>query len=158
MSSKGIEDVLVGAGLPIPGKLKAVPEDVYFSALKRLMATTAGVRRLGSAALSIAYVALRTAGRHFRGWIVIARLRRLRPGGAKQAVVSAFNGGPVTANGDVLAGNRVLHPWLVEGFQACASIRSRSKPTGSSVVIWSAFSSNRRLTPGKADATAELMV
>ncbi|MDP9811978.1 fructose-1,6-bisphosphatase/inositol monophosphatase family enzyme [Rhizobium tibeticum] len=57
VSSKGIEDVLVGAGLPIPGQLKAVPEDVYFSALKRLMATTAGVRRLGSAALSIACVA-----------------------------------------------------------------------------------------------------
>lgn len=57
VSSKGIEDVLVGAGLPIPGQLKAVPEEIYFSALKRLMATTAGVRRLGSAASSIAYVA-----------------------------------------------------------------------------------------------------
>jgi myo-inositol-1(or 4)-monophosphatase len=31
--------------------------------------------------------------------------------------VSAFNGGPVTANGDILAGNMSLHPWLVEGLE-----------------------------------------
>jgi myo-inositol-1(or 4)-monophosphatase len=30
--------------------------------------------------------------------------------------VSAFSGGPVTANGDILASNSAIHPWLVQGF------------------------------------------
>jgi len=119
VNSKGTEDVLVGAGLPIPGQLKAVPEEVYFNALKRLMATTAGVRRLGSAALSIAYVACGRLDGFFEDGLSLhdygASALLVREAGG---VVSAFNGGPVTANGDILAGNRRLHPWLVEGFQA----------------------------------------
>jgi len=118
VNSKGTEDVLVGAGLPIPGQLKAVPEEVYFNALKRLMATTAGVRRLGSAALSIAYVACGRPDGFFEDGLSLhdygASALLVREAGG---VVSAFNGGLVTANGDILAGNRRLHPWLVEGFQ-----------------------------------------
>jgi myo-inositol-1(or 4)-monophosphatase len=119
VNSKGTEDVLVGAGLPIPGQLKAVPEEIYFNALKRLMATTAGVRRLGSAALSIAYVACGRLDGFFEDGLSLhdygASALLVREAGG---VVSAFNGGPVTANGDILAGNRRLHPWLAEGFQA----------------------------------------
>ncbi|WP_040678636.1 inositol monophosphatase family protein [Rhizobium mesoamericanum] len=119
VSSKGTEDVLVGAGLPIPGQLKAVSEEVYFNALKRLMATTAGVRRLGSAALSIAYVACGRLDGFFEDGLSLhdygASALLVREAGG---VVSAFNGGPVTASGDILAGNQVLHPWLVAGFQA----------------------------------------
>lgn len=119
VSSKGTEDVLVGAGLPVPGQLKAVSESVYFAALKRLMATTAGVRRLGSAALSIAYVACGRLDGFFEDGLSLhdygASALLVREAGG---VVTAFNGGPVTENGDILAGNQLLHPWLVEGFQA----------------------------------------
>ena len=119
VSSKGTEDVLVGAGLPVPGQLRAVSEDLHFSALKRLMATTAGVRRLGSAALSIAYVACGRLDGFFEDGLSLhdygASALLVREAGG---VVSAFNGGPVTTNGDILAGNRALHPWLVTGFQA----------------------------------------
>ncbi len=119
VGSKGTEDVLVGAGLPVPGQLKAVSESVYFDALKRLMATTAGVRRLGSAALSIAYVACGRLDGFFEDGLSLhdygASALLVREAGG---VVTAFTGGPVTANGDILAGNRSLHPWLVEGFQA----------------------------------------
>jgi len=113
-----IENVVVGAGLPVPGQVKAVPEAVYFDALKRLMANTAGVRRLGSAALSIAYVASGRLDGFFEDGLSMhdygaAALLVTEAGGR----VSAFNGGPVTANGDILAGNMSLHPWLVEGLE-----------------------------------------
>ncbi len=118
VSSKGIEDVLVGAGLPIPGQLKAVPEDVYFAALKRLMATTAGVRRLGSAALSIAYVACGRLDGFFEDGLSLhdygASALLVREAGG---MTSSFNGGPITANGDILVSNEALHTWLVEGFR-----------------------------------------
>ena len=52
-----VEDALIGAGLPVPGQVKSVTDETYHLALRRLMANTAGVRRLGSAALSTAYVA-----------------------------------------------------------------------------------------------------
>ncbi len=113
-----IENVVVGAGLPVPGQVKAVPEAIYFNALKRLMANTAGVRRLGSAALSIAYVASGRLDGFFEDGLSMhdygaAALLVTEAGGR----VSAFNGGPVTANGDILAGNMSLHPWLVEGLE-----------------------------------------
>ncbi|WP_160006574.1 inositol monophosphatase family protein [Rhizobium sp. 18055] len=114
-----IENAVVGAGLPVPGQVKAVGEDVYFGALKRLMANTAGVRRLGSAALSIAYVASGRLDGFFEDGLSphdygAAALLVTEAGGT----VSAFNGGPVSANGDILAGNAALHPWLVQGFEA----------------------------------------
>ena len=31
--------------------------------------------------------------------------------------VSAFSGGPVTPNGDIVAANMGVHRWLVEGFK-----------------------------------------
>lgn len=113
-----IQNVVVGAGLPVPGQVKAIPQAVYFDALKRLMANTAGVRRLGSAALSIAYVASGRLDGFFEDGLSMhdygaAALLVTEAGGR----VSAFNGGPITANGDILAGNTSLHPWLVEGLE-----------------------------------------
>lgn len=119
VSSGSVENALVGAGLPIPGQLKAVQEEVYFAALKRLMATTAGVRRLGSAALSIAYVACGRLDGFFEDGLSLhdygASALLVREAGGN---VSAFNGGPVTETGDILAATAFLHSWLVEGFQA----------------------------------------
>ncbi|TCU13355.1 inositol monophosphatase family protein [Rhizobium sullae] len=112
-----IENVLIGAGLPVPGQVKAVTEDIYFNALKRLMANTAGVRRLGSAALSIAYVACGRLDGFFEDGLSLhdygASALLVEEAGGQ---VSAFSGGPVTANGDILAANRAIHPWLVQGF------------------------------------------
>jgi myo-inositol-1(or 4)-monophosphatase len=51
------EHMLFGAGLPVPGQVVSVTEANYAQALARAMAISSGVRRLGSAALSIAYVA-----------------------------------------------------------------------------------------------------
>jgi myo-inositol-1(or 4)-monophosphatase len=111
-----IENVVVGAGLPVPGQVKAVTEEAYFDALKRLMANTAGVRRHGSAALSIAYVASGRLDGFFEDGLSThdygaAALLVTEAGGT----ISAFDGGPVTANGDILAANAALHPWLVDG-------------------------------------------
>lgn len=112
-----IENVLIGAGLPVPGQVKAVSEDTYFNALKRLMANTAGVRRLGSAALSIAYVACGRLDGFFEDGLSLhdygASVLLVAEAGGQ---VSAFSGGPVTANGDILAANSAIHPWLVQGF------------------------------------------
>ncbi|MBB2683965.1 UNVERIFIED_ORG: myo-inositol-1(or 4)-monophosphatase [Rhizobium etli] len=112
-----IENVLIGAGLPIPGQVKAVAEETYFDAIKRLMANTAGVRRLGSAALSIAYVACGRLDGFFEDGLSIhdfaaSALMVEEAGG----IVTRFSGAEVDGWGDILAASRALHPWLKEGF------------------------------------------
>lgn len=116
-----IENVLIGAGLPIPGQVKAVEEETYFDAIKRLMANTAGVRRLGSAALSIAYVACGRLDGFFEDGLSIhdfgaSALMVEEAGG----IVTRFSGAEVDGKGDVLAASKALHPWLKEGFQSKA--------------------------------------
>ncbi|MBX5159175.1 MULTISPECIES: inositol monophosphatase family protein [unclassified Rhizobium] len=112
-----IENVLVGAGLPIPGQVKAVAEAAYFDAIKRLMANTAGVRRLGSAALSIAYVACGRLDGFFEDGLSIhdfgaSALMVEEAGG----IVTRFSGAAVDGPGDILAASKALYPWLKEGF------------------------------------------
>ncbi|MDO1583013.1 inositol monophosphatase family protein [Rhizobium oryzicola] len=114
-----VQDVLIGAGLPVPGQVKTVDEEVYFRALRRLMANTAGVRRLGSAALSLAYVACGRLDGFFEDGLSLhdygaAALLVKEAGGT----VTGFTGGIVTANGDVLASNGGMHAWLLEGFKS----------------------------------------
>ncbi|ULR42254.1 inositol monophosphatase family protein [Rhizobium sp. K102] len=116
-----IENVLIGAGLPIPGQVKAVAEETYFDAIKRLMANTAGVRRLGSAALSIAYVACGRLDGFFEDGLSIhdfgaSALMVEEAGG----IVTRFSGAEVDGKGDILAASKALHPWLKEGFLAKA--------------------------------------
>ncbi|SCB58408.1 myo-inositol-1(or 4)-monophosphatase [Rhizobium aethiopicum] len=111
-----IENVLIGAGLPIPGQVKAVSEETYFEAIKRLMANTAGVRRLGSAALSIAYVACGRLDGFFEDGLSIhdfgaSALMVEEAGG----IVTRFSGADVDGRGDILAASKSLHPWLKEG-------------------------------------------
>ncbi|MFS2179221.1 inositol monophosphatase [Rhizobium pisi] len=112
-----IENVLVGAGLPIPGQVKAIAEETYFDAIKRLMANTAGVRRLGSAALSIAYVACGRLDGFFEDGLAIhdfgaSALMVEEAGG----IVTRFSGAKVDGRGDILVASQALHPWLLDGF------------------------------------------
>ncbi|EJB01988.1 inositol monophosphatase/fructose-1,6-bisphosphatase family protein [Rhizobium leguminosarum bv. trifolii WSM597] len=116
-----IENVLIGAGLPIPGQVKAVAEETYFDAIKRLMANTAGVRRLGSAALSIAYVACGRLDGFFEDGLSIhdfgaSALMVEEAGG----IVTRFSGADVKGPGDILVASKALYPWLREGFLAKA--------------------------------------
>ncbi|ANL56687.1 inositol monophosphatase family protein [Rhizobium phaseoli] len=116
-----IENVLIGAGLPVPGQVKAVADETYFDAIKRLMANTAGVRRLGSAALSIAYVACGRLDGFFEDGLSIhdfgaSALMVEEAGG----IVTRFSGAEVDGKGDILAASKALHPWLKQGFQSKA--------------------------------------
>jgi myo-inositol-1(or 4)-monophosphatase len=109
---------VIGASLPIPGQVKTVSPANYARALNAVMDTSAGVRRLGSAALSICYVA---AGRHdafFEDGLspldyAAAVLVVNEAGG----IASGFDGGAIPATGAVLAAVRGLHPWLVGQFE-----------------------------------------
>ncbi|ARO15257.1 myo-inositol-1(or 4)-monophosphatase [Ketogulonicigenium robustum] len=112
-------NAVFGAGLPIPGQVQSVSEDTYHSALRRLMDTSAGVRRLGSSALSTAWVAAGRLDGFFEDMLSLhdygASMLIVREAGG---LVTDLRGGPVTNPGAILAARPGLHDWLLAGFAA----------------------------------------
>jgi len=112
------EASVVGASLPVPGQVKSVPLESYHRALRRLMDTTSGVRRFGSAALSLAYVAAGRINCFFEDGLSIqdygASVLVIREAGG---IVTDFMGNPITNPGAILGAAPDLHDWLLEGFR-----------------------------------------
>ncbi|HVZ69227.1 MAG TPA: inositol monophosphatase family protein [Rhizomicrobium sp.] len=106
---KQIKETLSATGIPFLGK---DGHQRFLAELGAVMGASTGVRRYGSAALDLAWVA---AGRYdafwergLKPWDIAAGMLMVREAGG---VVSDLNGGDkVLETGDVLAANEVLHP------------------------------------------------
>ncbi len=111
------ERSVIGVGLPIPGQVRSVAVDRYQDALTKVIETAAVTRRLGSAALAVAYVA---AGRHHAcfedGLDILDYLASALMVRECGGVVTDFHGTEQNGNGAVLASVQSLHPWLVSLF------------------------------------------
>lgn len=110
-------EALIGASLPVPGQVRSVEVETYHRALRQVIDTAAGVRRLGSAALSLCAVAASRHDAFFEDALspldyAAAALVVTEAGG----IVTGFSGAPVDAGGAILAANPALHPWLVSLF------------------------------------------
>lgn len=109
---KDLDQALVGTGVPI----RAPTLDAYAPMLKSIVGSTAGVRRAGSAALDLAYVA---AGRldafweiNLKPWDMAAGLVMVQEAGG---MVSEVYGAPdPLVTGHVLAATPKLHPLFVQ--------------------------------------------
>ncbi|MGH7092657.1 MAG: inositol monophosphatase family protein, partial [Stellaceae bacterium] len=103
-----IDEAVIATGIPAR---RGAEHDPYLATLAAVMATTSGVRRFGSAALDLAYVA---AGRYdgfwefgLSPWDIAAGLLLVKEAGG---YVSDFAGGySMMASGDILAANDHLH-------------------------------------------------
>lgn len=111
-----MREALFATGIPFG----AVPNKREFTAtLGALMPQVAGIRRAGSAALDLAWVA---AGRydgywelHLNPWDIAAGILMVREAGG---FVTDPEGGDAFASGDVVAANPALHPKLREAVLA----------------------------------------
>jgi myo-inositol-1(or 4)-monophosphatase len=107
-----LEDAVLTTGIPHRGR---PGHDVFLRELTAVMQETAGVRRFGSAALDLAYVA---AGRcegywesSLKPWDIAAGIVLVREAGG---YVSDFDGkGDMLLGGDVVAANDQLHAKLL---------------------------------------------
>jgi len=112
-----MHEAIFGTGIPFAAS-SAAQRVAFARTLEVLMPQVAGVRRFGSAALDLAWVA---AGRfdgfwefQLKPWDIAASLLIVREAGG--FVTDAFGGDP-RERGDVVAGNAHLHPLL------CAAVR-----------------------------------
>ncbi|CAA7615364.1 Inositol-1-monophosphatase [Magnetospirillum sp. LM-5] len=107
-----LEESVLATGIPHRGR---PGQDVFIKELTAVMQETAGVRRFGSAALDLAYVA---AGRcegywesGIKPWDIAAGIVLVKEAGG---YVSDFDGkGDMLATGDIVAANDQLHSKLV---------------------------------------------
>ncbi len=108
-----LSQALIATGLPFKGH---DPEPRYFKTLQAMVQEVAGVRRFGSAALDLAYLA---AGRYdgfwefgLKPWDIAGGLMLVREAGG---LVSDFEGrSNVLASGNILASNEKLHNDLAQ--------------------------------------------
>ena len=107
-----LEESLFATGIPFAGKQD---HDRFLSQLKAVMAVSAGVRRFGSAALDLAYVA---AGRYegfwefgLHPWDIAAGIVLVREAGG---FVTDIGGGEMMESGEILAANDSLHGPLLK--------------------------------------------
>ena len=107
-----MDTALVGTGVPI----RAAAMDTYVPMLRRVVETTAGVRRAGSAALDLAYVA---AGRldafwelHLKPWDMAAGILLVQEAGG--IVTELYGDADPLKSGHILAATPKLHPLFAE--------------------------------------------
>ena len=112
--AKDLDSCLVGTGVP----LRASNLDTYLPMLRRVVENTAGVRRAGSAALDLAYVA---AGRldafwelSLKPWDIAAGLILVQEAGG--IVSELFGAADALKTGHVLASTPKLHSWFADQF------------------------------------------
>jgi myo-inositol-1(or 4)-monophosphatase len=110
---RGLEGALIGTGFPYRANAKYL--DSYLLMLRAVMENTAGVRRPGSAALDLAYVA---AGRTdafweigLAPWDTAAGTLLVQEAGGR---IGTLTGGEYTQGGNVLAGSPKVYAALLE--------------------------------------------
>jgi myo-inositol-1(or 4)-monophosphatase len=114
---KSLKEALVATGMPFHGH---GDHERFLGELALVMAEVAGVRRFGSAALDLAWVAAgRNDGFWERGlakWDIAAGVLLVREAGA--AVSDLSGGARALETGDILAANEKLHPELLKLLRA----------------------------------------
>jgi myo-inositol-1(or 4)-monophosphatase len=115
-----MSDAVIATGIPFKGHGEADP---YIEELKSVMTDVAGIRRFGSAALDLAYVA---AGRYegfwergLNSWDIAAGVILVREAGG--FVTDMAGGHTMLETGDILAGNGELHGELLKRLKSAAT-------------------------------------
>lgn len=119
---KDLKTCLSATGIPFLGRGTEEEHGRFMKELRAVVESTPGIRRFGSAALDLAWVA---AGRYdafwehgLAPWDLAAGILMVREA---QGVVTDLKGGDrVLETGDVLAANETIHPQLLKLLRAAA--------------------------------------
>ena len=124
---KKLSDSVIATGTPWHGK----PEEAHTTFAREMLAMTpacAGIRRNGSAALDLAWVAAgRFDGfweRNLKSWDIAAGIVLVREAGG---IVSEMDGGDVMKTGSIVAGNEDIVPLVQEQLRLAAAFGRQAK-------------------------------
>ena len=110
---RGLEGALIGTGFPYRSNIQYL--DAYLAMLRTVMEQTAGVRRPGSAALDLAYVAAGRTDAFFeiglKPWDTAAGTLLIQEAGGH---IGTLSGGTYAQGGNLIAGSPRVYAALVE--------------------------------------------
>jgi myo-inositol-1(or 4)-monophosphatase len=143
--AKGVDGALIGTGFPFKDQTHL---DAYLGMFKALVPRAAGIRRAGSAALDLAYVA---AGRldgfweiGLKPWDMAAGILLIQEAGG---IIGDFRGGPgYFASGNVVTGNARVFEGLVAAIQPYLTPALQAPASAGNANTTAAGTSRRRLT------------
>tara|TARA_E500000178_G_C17015379_1_gene752649 strand:+ start:1696 stop:2493 length:798 start_codon:yes stop_codon:yes gene_type:complete len=119
---RNLAESLLATGIPFAGR---AGQQEFLKDAATLMPEVAGIRRFGSAALDLAYVAAgRYEGffeRHLSYWDMAAGILLVREAGG--IVTDIQGGGDVVATGHIAAANDAVHPQLIKLLKQAHSVR-----------------------------------
>lgn len=105
-----LDDALIATGIPFRGRGTPEEHELFLGQQRRVMAATAGIRRMGAASLDLAYVA---SGRYdgfwetsLKPWDIAAGIVLVREAGG--TVIDPFSTHDPMVSGHVLASNTAL--------------------------------------------------
>ncbi|MGE6744042.1 inositol monophosphatase family protein [Allorhizobium pseudoryzae] len=118
LQDKQPEEAMISLSMPVRGQLKAISRESFFRCVDTVTNATAGVRRLGSAALDLAYIAAGRLDGYFEDGLSYYDYAagKLVAEEAGARVTSLF-GGPPQEGGSLLAGATMIHGWLATRLQ-----------------------------------------
>ncbi|KQS78870.1 inositol monophosphatase [Rhizobium sp. Leaf384] len=114
LREKKPQDAILSLSLPVRGQLKAIGREAFFKGLDRVADMTAGVRRLGSAALDLAYIGAGRLDGYFEDGLSYYDYAagKLVAEEAGAHVTDLFGKRP--GEGSIVAGPAGIHRWLRE--------------------------------------------
>ncbi|KQZ57931.1 inositol monophosphatase [Rhizobium sp. Root149] len=132
LQDKQPEDAIISLSMPVRGQLRAISRERFFRGVDEITNTTAGVRRLGSAALDLAYIAAGRLDGYFEDGLsyydYAAGKLMAEEAGAR---VTSLSGKPPEEGGSLLAGSSMLHAWLATRLQEDSDVSHDQSTTGS---------------------------
>ncbi|MBV9570961.1 MAG: inositol monophosphatase [Alphaproteobacteria bacterium] len=127
---KQLNTCLSATGIPFLGRGTPDDQERFLTELRAVIEATPGIRRFGSAALDLAWVA---AGRYdafwehgLKPWDIAAGILMVREA---QGVATDLNGGErMLESGDILVANEQLHPQLLKLLKSAGRQASSAAP------------------------------
>lgn len=116
LAAKPPESAMVSISMPVPGQLRCITKGQFLAGLQTVMEKAAGVRRLGSAALDLAYVGSGRLDGYFEDGLsyydlAAGKLFALEAG----ATVTNLEGA-AAREGSIVAGQKSVYSWLTGVF------------------------------------------
>jgi myo-inositol-1(or 4)-monophosphatase len=116
LPNKSPDQAMVSISLPVPGQLQCISQDMYLIGLKKVMRDAAGVRRLGSAALDLAYIGAGRLDGYFEDGLSYYDIAAGKLIALESGVIVTNAKGDDTREGAVVAAPAHIHEWLMNMF------------------------------------------
>ncbi len=116
LKAKSPDQAVLSISLPVPGQLRCLSQDRFLTGLQVAMQSVAGLRRLGSAALDLAYVGAGRLDGYFEDGLSYYDIAAGKLIAKEAGALVTDASGRAARQGSVVAAHPDIHAWLGDTF------------------------------------------